>query len=627
MLAGKCRPTGRQTDAILSMTGNTGPRRLETRAIIAAGLNRIGSECCEISGSIFNILIGKTGRLRAHSRVCAITIPIAPQRNDQVARLLAAELGHTIRRIGIAIALYAMAAQTCVSQDLTALSIAFGAGALRKDGTDKNQRCANRYDFVFANHLIILRFMATPPRWAALRGRYGSDIRLRIPDYRRVARLQLHASITRSLAPRRVFAVKKGIVALSVLVALAVLITPGVIGRLAEQGVNDSLEWADSENAAFLITTTEFERGWFTSTGQHRIELLQGDLPVLVVNTHLDHGVIPVSSLFRENGSLLPGLGSAVSTLGLERSDGSVEPLPITIYTNIRLTGALQSRLIIDASGVDTANERIDWGGSEFLISSRPVDQSFGVTGTFSSLAVKSETETTLVGAVEVDLALAATPYGYVVGAVSVALDSISIIGAGQTMTAGPMSVESNSSIDGDRFTGDLALDIENTPMVLGGSGSVQLVARLENADAAAVGKVVRSIDTLWTTYGYGYAFAELEESLLTLLAGGLQLHFDQLDILSPFGQLTSRASASVEPADNNDYTWATAATLLDGSADLSLPKALVDMATQSNPEMHAVIGLGYLRKRGDFYVMAASFGDSVLTVNGAPMPIPLSGL
>ena len=163
--------------------------------------------------------------------------------------------------------------------------------------------------------------------------------------------------------------------------------------------------------------------------------------------------------------------------------------------------------------------------------------------------------------------------------------------------------------------------------MVLGGSGSGQLVARLENADAAAFGKVVRNIDTLWTAYGYGYEFAELEESLLTLLAGGMQLHFDQLDILSPFGQLTSRASASVEPSDNNVYTWATVATLLDGSADLSLPKALVDMATQSNPEMHGVIGLGYLRKRGEFYVMEASFGDSLLTVNGAPMPIPLSAL
>ncbi len=469
--------------------------------------------------------------------------------------------------------------------------------------------------------------MAVRPYWAELGGRYGSDIRLRIPERRRLVRSGLHASITRSFAPHRFYAVKKSSTALLVILALVVLITPGVIGHLAEQSVNDSLEWVDNENGAFIITATEFERGWFTSNGQHRIEFLTGELPVLVVNTRLDHGIIPVSSLSREHGSLMPGLGSAVSTLGLEHSDGSIEPLPVTIYSNIGLSGALRSRLIIEASGVDTAAERIDWGGSEFLITSSSVEQSFGVSGAFTSLAVKSEFETTIVGKLDIDLDLAATAYGYMVGAVHIALDSISIVGAEQTMTAGPISIDFDSSIDGDRITGDLALSIENSSMILGGSGGMQLVARLENADAVAFGKAMRSVDTMSTSYDYGYEFAELEEDLLSLLAGGMELHFDQLDILSPFGQFTSRASAAVEPSDNDDYTWATAATLLTGSADLSLPAALVDMATLADPDLHGVIGLGYLRKRGEFYVMEASFEDGVLTVNGAPMPIPLSGL
>jgi len=420
--------------------------------------------------------------------------------------------------------------------------------------------------------------------------------------------------------------VKKGIVAL-IVVALAVLITPRVIGHLAEQGVNDSLEWVDSENGDFVITSTKFERGWFTSTGQHRIELLQGDLPTFVVSTHLDHGLIPVSSLFRENGSLLPGLGSAVSTLSRELDDGSIEPLPITIYTNIGLTGALRSHLIIEASGVDNAAERVDWGRSEFLITSSPVDQSFGVAGAFTSLAVKSETETSIVGEIEIDLALAATPYGYMVGAVHLGLDSIAVIGAEQTMTAGPISIDSDSSLDGDRVSGDLALNLENAPMILGGTGSVQLVSRLENADASAFGETIRSFDAMQSVENYEVGVAQLEHDVLKLLARGMQLHVDQLDVLSPFGQFTSRASATVEASDSDEYTWETATTLLNGSADFSLPKALVDMATQANPELHGVIGMGYLRKRDEFYLMEASFADSVLTINGAPTPIPLPGL
>lgn len=422
----------------------------------------------------------------------------------------------------------------------------------------------------------------------------------------------------------------KRIVAPLVMVALAVLITPGVIGRFAEQSVNDSLVWADNENAAFIISTTEFERGWFTSAGQHRIQLLASDLPapvVLVVDTRLDHGIVPLTSLARENGSLLPALGSAVSTLSRELGDGSAELLPVKIYTNVGLSGDLRSQLVVEPSGVDTADARIDWGGAEFLISSSPGDQSFGVAGSFSSIAVKSESETTIVGKIDIDLELAATPYGYMVGPVQVALDSISIIGAEQTMTAGPISIDSDSWIDGDRISGDLVLIVENTPMVLGGSGGVQLVARLEKADADAFGKVMSSIDTLWTAYGYSTEFAELEEDLLGLLAGGMELHFDQFDIAMPMGQITSRFSAAVGTSDQVNYSFLSALPLLSASADLSLPRALVDMATAANPEMHGVIGLGYLRKRGEFYVMEASFDDSVLTVNGAPMPVPLSGL
>ena len=420
---------------------------------------------------------------------------------------------------------------------------------------------------------------------------------------------------------------KKGIVALFIVVALAVLITPGVIGHLAEQGVNDSLEWVDDENLAFVISTTEFERGWFTSTGQHRARLLASDLPVLVVDTRLDHGLVPVSSLSRKNGSLQPGLGSAVSTLGLEHNDGSVEPLPITIYTTVGLSGALRSQLIVEPSSFDADDSRIDWGGSEFLITSSPGDESFSVVGAFSSLAIKSETETAIVGEIEVDLALAATPYGYMVGAIHVALDSIAVIAAEQTMTIGPISFDSDSSVDGDRISGDIDLNVENAPLLLGGTGGVQVVARLEDADAAKLGATMRSLEALQYVADDEIDLAQLEGDFLALLADGMELHIDQLDVLSPFGQFTSRASVTAESSDGDTYTWDTAATLLNGSADLSLPKALVDMATQANPELHGVIGLGYLRKRDEFYLMEASFADSVLTINGAPTPFPLPGL
>ncbi len=437
--------------------------------------------------------------------------------------------------------------------------------------------------------------------------------------------------------------VKKGIVAVVVLIVLLVLVAPGLIGHLAEKGINDNLEWVDSENAAFTISTSEFERSWFTSTGEHRIELHSGDLyyellaafaaagatqlPVLVVRTRLDHGVIPVASLSRENGSLLPGLGSAVSTLSLEFADGSVEPLPVVIFSRLGLTGNLRSQFIVESSGVDTANERIDWGAAEILVTASGDQRSFGVTGEISSLAVKTQAETTLVGKLDLSFQLAATPYAYRVGPVQFALESFAVIGAEETLTAGPIRINSDAALDGDRINAELTMHIENAPVVLGGTGGLQLVARLEDADAAAFGAAKRSFEALQAAYGHDVAVALFERDLLNLIAAGMELHVDQLDIALPVGQVTSRLSATVAASDAADYTWVTALPLLVASADISLPAALVDLATRNNPDMHAAIGMGFLRKQGEFYVLEASFDAGVLTVNGAPMPLPLSGL
>jgi hypothetical protein len=39
------------------------------------------------------------------------------------------------------------------------------------------------------------------------------------------------------------------------------------------------------------------------------------------------------------------------------------------------------------------------------------------------------------------------------------------------------------------------------------------------------------------------------------------------------------------------------------------------------------LIGLGYLRRNGDSYEMRAGIKNGVLTINGAPMQIPMNAL
>ena len=436
---------------------------------------------------------------------------------------------------------------------------------------------------------------------------------------------------------------KKGLIVLFLTLALLVLVSPGIVGRLAERGMDDSLEWAANEQGEIIVTSSGFERGWFNSAGQHRIELIRGELydstlaalgrteqdllPVLLIDTRLDHGLIPVSSLAREHGSLLPGLGSAVSTLSIEMSDGSVVALPGKFFSSVGLTGVLQSRFLLEPEGADTEAARIDWGLAEFVATADALTGNLAFRGSLNSVAVETAGETTIVGKLDVDIDLTDSGFGFMVGPAKISLDSFAVIGADETMSAGPLYLDSDSSLDDGRVNADVTLRLENIPFPTGGSGGVHIVAHLENIDAIALGQLTRSLETARTTEFNPLTTVGVQRDLKLMLASGMKIRFDHLDVSSPFGEITSNLSASVARSADDDYSWATAMMALDATANVSLPAALVDLATQYNPDLHAAIGMGFLRKRGQFYTMEAAFKQGLLTVNGAPMPIPLAGL
>ena len=142
---------------------------------------------------------------------------------------------------------------------------------------------------------------------------------------------------------------KKGVIVVLVLLAALILVSPAIVGRLAEKSMDENLNWAAKESGELKVSSEQFERGWFSSEGRHRIEISDGhlmsalttagggvdagDLPALVVSTRIDHGIIPVTSVGRDGGSLAPGLGSAVSTMQIEIPGEEPVDIPGTIYS------------------------------------------------------------------------------------------------------------------------------------------------------------------------------------------------------------------------------------------------------------------------------------------------------
>ena len=70
---------------------------------------------------------------------------------------------------------------------------------------------------------------------------------------------------------------KRWPVVVLVSLALVLLLSPAIIGRLAERRVDHSLSRIERENEDIrAIQSERFKRGWFTSEGQYRIELNDG---------------------------------------------------------------------------------------------------------------------------------------------------------------------------------------------------------------------------------------------------------------------------------------------------------------------------------------------------------------
>ena len=89
-------------------------------------------------------------------------------------------------------------------------------------------------------------------------------------------------------------------------------------------------------------------------------------------------------------------------------------------------------------------------------------------------------------------------------------------------------------------------------------------------------------------------------------------------------GTLETRLNFVVQEDDAATFEWTSLLLATEVSADISVPEGLMDMAMQMNPQMGAAVGMGFLQKNGDVYEMKAEYAKGLLTVNGAPMPLPL---
>ena len=436
---------------------------------------------------------------------------------------------------------------------------------------------------------------------------------------------------------------KKSFVFLLLALALVVIVSPGIVGKLAEQSMDENLDWAAGQSGDFKVTSQGFDRGWFSSEGRHRVELNDGEVrdalnalfndsgyagvPALIIDTRIDHGLVPVSSMGREHGSLAPGLGSAISTLHLEFAGGDSVALPGTVYSTVGLAGDLQSNLVVEPGTFSDGAETLQWGNVDTLITMSASSTTVGFSGAIDELAVASPAEEITVGGVSFEGEQQRTRFGFSVGDADVRIASIAYPTDWGTGESGPLHISSSASLDDDLVSARTTFDVATVPFGELGPASIGLDMAIADVDAAAISRISDVLDDVGS-YSSGDALRlAVEDDLRSLFARGFEVQVSRLDVATPAGTVAATLEMNVEPTNIDKFVMTSLLLALDARLDLSVSVDLYDYAVSLDPQVGAVVAMGLLRRENGAYRMQAEFSNGLLTVNGAPMPGIIPGL
>ena len=430
--------------------------------------------------------------------------------------------------------------------------------------------------------------------------------------------------------------VKKGVVLLLIVLALIVLVSPGLIGRLAEERLDEGIRTGTVETEDVVVSAEFFDRGWFTTEGQHRVEFRDGriaeqyrdlfglppdaDLPVVIISTRVDHGLIPVASMGREDGSLMPGLGDAISTVQIEMPDGRTVDLPGVINSKITLTGSMVSEYELVEGAIDDLGDGVRWGNGKLRVATAPGGRKVAVKGTLTRLELTGSTEPLVIRDIAFDAEQQPSPYGIPLGEAHVVIQSIS----SDRPDSGPFDIYSRMAEEDDGLRIDVALDVASMAPPFGELGTV-LELSASKLDPEHFGAFIRKYQALSGLVADPATLQSMiEPEAQALMASGLSLEIPRLDLSTPDGTFESTLTLDVAPVDADGFTWTSLLLATQANANARVSDALLDTLIALTPEAGALVGMGYLKREGDDYVTEVRYAKGILTINGAPLTIPL---
>jgi uncharacterized protein YdgA (DUF945 family) len=443
--------------------------------------------------------------------------------------------------------------------------------------------------------------------------------------------------------------VKRSIVVVLVTLAMLIIISPGIIGWLAERDLEDGIEAAKVTSPEITIRTERFDRGWFTSEGRHRIELSDRgafptlarfvdqagyqQMPALIVNSRIDHGIVPVGALSRDDSSLEPGIASMYSTLQLDPGNGELIDLPGDVTTSVSLTGETSMAINVTEGEWNDSGVALIWSGAQLDLAVAATGDLSSLNGFIAPMTLATERETVETGRIDVSIAQEPREYGLMAGVME--LDSAAFVTRdqyGNTVGINAITMRGATDVEDDRINASSSADISG--MTVPGMGDVDLGFdfELNGLDAESFALIYSEYREAAANSGPEQAMSSLypamEAELQQLLSAGGDLKLDRLDITFSQGRIESDFSLSLPESKAGDaFSWPGLILKMEAEMNVRMPAELFELAVAMYPEAKSALALGFLIPDGDHYKMHVSVVSGLARINGAPMQIPIPGM
>ncbi|MDH4108741.1 MAG: YdgA family protein [Gammaproteobacteria bacterium] len=432
---------------------------------------------------------------------------------------------------------------------------------------------------------------------------------------------------------------KRWVVILLIALAVVLLLSPGIVGRMAERNLSDSLSWMQQESDDIVVTSEAFQRGWFTSEGRHRIALSDAGLaeifggpppadsdqpPTLIIDTHIDHGLVPFTSLGREHGTLVPGIASSVSTLSLEYETGDVVELPGRMYSSVGLTGDTTHRYLTDEGSRIIDGGTLSWQGADITVTSDSSRRVFTFDGSIEPLSLEDELNSGRLGRITFTGAQDRRVFELGVGDMRIEVDGAQGVGpALEEAGFRRLVAELSTELHGDRVSGRYRMEFDDLISDPLGSMDLELDLSVTGLHATSLQALVDALDRAQDPSATS---ADIEPEFAALVAYGWQFHMERFSFRLPQGDLRGTLNVEIPASgDPDQFSWPALLLAMKASMDVSIDAPLYDYMVTVQPEFATAAAMGLLSATGDTYEMKAAFESGLLTINGAPLPIPLN--